>query len=120
MKIASLEELAAQCDFSTTRSSGPGGQHVNTTDSAVVLHHRPTGIRLKASEYRSQYRNKQCALERLQEMLQKRAEKKKLEQAALKFKSKPKIRPRKVKEKILKEKKLNAKKKILRKAAVED
>ena len=120
MKIPSTEELLLQCDISTTRSSGPGGQHVNKTDSAVQLSHRPTGIRLKVSDYRSQYKNKQCALERLQELLQKKQEKEKLAKAALKFKNKPNVRPRRVKEKILKEKKINSQKKNMRKTSFEE
>ncbi|MGL4369260.1 MAG: peptide chain release factor-like protein [Spirochaetota bacterium] len=120
MRIPTIEELCVQCDITTTRSSGPGGQHVNKTDSAVQLFHRPTGIRLKVSDFRSQYKNKQCALERLQELLRKRNEREKLKAAALKFKSRPKVRPRKVKEKILQEKKINAKKKNMRKVPCED
>ena len=53
----------------TCRASGNGGQHVNTTDSAVRVIHLPTGTEASASEERSQTRNKALAILRLQEKL---------------------------------------------------
>lgn len=57
------------------RGSGPGGQHRNTTDSAVRIRHLPTGIVAQASESRSQLRNREVAMLRLQAALEKRAQK---------------------------------------------
>ena len=56
-------ELLADCDVTTFRASGPGGQHRNVTDSAVRLIHRPSGIMVTCSGHRSQHRNRREALQ---------------------------------------------------------
>jgi len=52
----------SELDISVTRASGPGGQGVNTTDSAVQVLHRPTGMIVTCAEERSQIKNRQRAL----------------------------------------------------------
>jgi protein subunit release factor B len=56
----------SELEYTFFRSSGPGGQKKNTTDSAVRLRHLPTGIVVTATESRSQHKNKELALKALE------------------------------------------------------
>jgi hypothetical protein len=59
------ETLLAECQVVRTRRSGPGGQHRNKVETAVVITHLPTGVRGEASERRSQAENRRVAILRL-------------------------------------------------------
>jgi hypothetical protein len=61
----SLDELQAECDVQFVRRSGPGGQHRNKVSTAVVLLHRPSGVKAEAAERRSQAENRTVAVFRL-------------------------------------------------------
>lgn len=97
------EDLLRECDVETFRSGGKGGQHVNTTESAVRLRHRPTEVVVTSQQERSQHRNKAVALRNLRRKL-----------TRLAHKRAPRIPtrvPRGVKEQTLKEKAAHALKK---------
>ncbi len=63
--IASIQLHERDVVFQAMRASGPGGQHVNKTSSAVRALHKPTGLTATAQEERSQYFNRKLALARL-------------------------------------------------------
>ena len=69
--ISSAKVEIAQSDVvcESFRAGGPGGQHQNTTDSAVRATHRVAGATAVAREMRSQHRNKALALQRLQGLM---------------------------------------------------
>ena len=70
-----LERLARDCEITAYRSSGPGGQKKNKTESSVRVRHLPTGITRVATESRSQMRNREMALARVLAELKRRAHK---------------------------------------------
>jgi protein subunit release factor A len=107
-----LKNLKKEVRIDYFKSSGPGGQHKNKTMSCVRLYHSPTGIRVIATESRSQIRNRELAFKRLQVKLME-----------LNIKDKDRIptkKPRYVKEQILQNKKKRSQKKQSRKGVSEN
>jgi protein subunit release factor B len=64
------DDLLRECEVETFRASGPGGQHVNKTESAVRLRHLPSGLVVTSQQERSQYRNKAICLQKLRKRIQ--------------------------------------------------
>ena len=97
------EDLEEQFD----RASGPGGQHVNKVATSVLLHHVSTGEQVRAESSRSQQSNRLEAREKLCDRIESRRAQ--AAQARAQIKRKRRLqsqrRPRKVQEKVLKNKK---------------
>lgn len=63
------QDLLRSCDVERGRSGGPGGQHRNKVETAVLITHRPTGLVGRATERRSAEVNRRVALRRLRLLL---------------------------------------------------
>ena len=77
-----IEINPADLIFESCKSSGAGGQHINKTESAVRLTHKPTGIVVECQEERSQFKNKDKALQMLRTILYDREKRERDEQIA--------------------------------------
>ena len=77
-----VEINPADLVFESCKSSGAGGQHINKTESAVRLTHKPTGIVVECQEERSQFKNKDKALRMLRTILYDRTRRERDEQIA--------------------------------------
>ena len=86
-----IEINKSDVDEDTYRASGAGGQHVNKTDSAVRLTHRPTGVVVQCQNERSQHKNRATAYKMLRAKLAQLEEEKREAEEAAKYKNKARV-----------------------------
>ncbi|MBR2907613.1 MAG: peptide chain release factor 1 [Clostridia bacterium] len=82
-----VEVNLSDCVFESCKSSGAGGQHINKTESAIRLYHKPSGIVIECDGERSQLQNKNRALQMLRAKLYDTAQRERNERIAADRKS---------------------------------
>jgi protein subunit release factor B len=121
-RMAALGVREEEIEESFTRSGGKGGQHVNKTSTAVVLLHRPTGLRVRCESERSQALNRFFARRLLLDKIEERqkgfvaAERARIE----KIRRQKRKRSKRAKERMLENKAHQARNKQLRGRVFED
>ena len=115
-RMADLGVREEDLDESFICSSGPGGQNVNKTSTCVVLLHRPSGVRVRCQETRSQAMNRFLARRRLADEIERRARGAVAaeQERAEKIRRQKRRRSRRAKAKMLDDKARNSDKKALR------
>lgn len=115
-RMQALGVREADIDEQFVRSSGAGGQKVNKTSSCVVLHHRPTGTRVKCQQERSQALNRFLARRILLDKIeaQIRGAESAEQREIARIRRQKKRRSRRTKEKLLEAKRRRAEKKSFR------
>ncbi len=108
MSIFRRDEIVKEIRFETFASGGPGGQHANRNATAVRAIHVPTGISAIARESRSQYKNREMAIDRLLQKLEKRMQR-------VKPRHRTKVPSRIVQERLTKKRQQSSKKELRRK-----
>ena len=93
-RMRKLEINEADLEESFTRSSGPGGQHVNKVSTAVTLRHLPTGISVTVQDSRSQAVNRKLARERLLDEIENVRERQRVAEIAKREKERRRKSPR--------------------------
>jgi peptide chain release factor 2 len=86
-----IEIKDSEIEEQVFRASGPGGQHVNKTSSAVRLIHLPTGIAVACQSERSQHKNRSTAMKMLRARLARIEEEKREAEQAAKYNQMPKV-----------------------------
>jgi protein subunit release factor B len=121
-RMARLGLREEDIDETFVRSSGPGGQNVNKTSTAVVVTHRPTGLQIRCEQERSQSQNRALARKLLLDKIEekKRATVEAARAEIEKIRRQKRKRPRGVQERVLQSKSRRAEKKRFRRKVDRD